>query len=289
MNRFLVLAILVGFGAGSFCFAQAEERTDQEMGGFSLVQYEDGGAKKWELSGRSAEVRDGKVKINEVSALTFGGDTTLKLKARQGTFDREQELVHLENNVIVKTTDGTRLSADSLDWDVRTKDVFTDVPVTIKRHGLEAKGIGAEMNLKDKTAKLKKDVTVSITSMAPSYLATSDPEPLTSFGYRAGNQQATTTITCDGPLELNYKKNRATFRNNVKVVDQEGTIFADRVDVCFSPDSRKIKYIAAKGNVRIVNGENVTYSDKAIYLVDQGRVILPKRPRLVIKNEVREQ
>ncbi len=274
---FLILILVVS----PFCFAQ---EGDQSVDGFSLVQYEDGGAKKWELNGRSAEVRDGKVKINEVSALTFGEDATLKLKARQGTFDREHELVHLENNVIVKTTDGTRLSADSLDWDVKTKNVFTDASVTIKRHGLEAKGIGAEMNLNGKTAKLKKDVTVDITSMAPSYLATSGPEPQ---GYGAGKQQATTTITCDGQLELNYKKNRATFRNNVKVVDQEGTIFADRVDVCFSPDSRRIKCVAAKGNVRVVNGENVTYSDKAIYLVDQGRVILPKRPRLVIKNEDR--
>ena len=276
---FLILILVVS----PFCFAQ---EGDQEVDGFSLVQYEDGGAKKWELNGRSAEVKDGKVKIEEVSALTFGEDATLKLKAGQGVFDREQELVHLENNVIVKTTDGTRLSADSLDWDVKTKDVFTDAPVTIKRHGLEAKGVGAEMNLRGKTAKLKKDVTVDITSMTPSYLAASDPELQ---GYGAGKRQATTTITCDGPLELNYKKNRATFRNNVKVVDQEGTIFADRVDVCFSPDSRKIKCVAAKGNVRIVNGENVTYSDKAIYLVDQGRVILPRRPRLVIKNEDGEQ
>ncbi len=249
---------------------------DQSVDGFSLVQYKDEGAKKWELSGRSAEVEEGKVKIDEVSALTFGEDTTLKLKARQGTFDREKDLVHLEKDVVAKTTDGTMLSTDSLDWDVRTKNVSSDVDVNIKRPGLQLDGTGANVDLEEKTAELKHDVTANITSAAPDYL-------------RTANNEQRTTITCDGPLELNYKKNRATFRNNVEVMDREGTIYADRIDVLFSPEGRKIKCVAAKGNVRIVNGENVTYSDKAIYLVDQGRVILPRRPKLVIQSEDRDQ
>ena len=47
--------------------------------------------------------------------------------------------------------------------------------------------------------------------------------------------------------------------------------------------------MVARGNVRIVNGENVTYSEKAIYLVDQGRVVLPKRPKLVMQKESIEE
>ncbi|MBU4457629.1 MAG: hypothetical protein KJ902_02690, partial [Candidatus Omnitrophica bacterium] len=78
---------------------------------------------------------------------------------------------------------------------------------------------------------------------------------------------------------------RATFQNNVEVKDVEGNIFADRIDVYFNPGSKRVKCVVARGNVRIINGENVTYSEKAIYLVDEGRVILPKRPRLVIQNE----
>lgn len=272
-----ILIFILSLVVSSFCFAQAEEDAGQEMDGFSLVQYESDGTKKWELNGSSADVEEENVKIDDVSALAFGEKTTIKLKARQGNFDREKEMVHLENNVVVKAIDGTGLSTDSLDWDAKTENVSTDAQVTIKRHGFEVEGKGAVCNLQNKTAEVKKDVTVNITS------------PDTGIIQNTDDKIQNTEITCDGPLELNYKKNRATFRNNVKVVDREGTIFADRVDVLFNPGTRKVKCVACKGNVRIINGENVTYSDKAIYLVDQGRVILPKRPKLVIKNENKKQ
>ena len=181
-----------------FSFAQD---ADQEVDGFSLVQYEDGGTKQWKLSGKSAEVKDNEIKIDEVSALSYGKEAALKLKAKQGTFDREKNLVTLQDDVVAKSTDGT-------------------------------------------------------------------------------------TITCDGPLEINYNKNRAAFLNNVKVKDSKGDIFADRIDVYFNDDTRRVRCVVARGNVRIVSGENITYSEKAIYLVNQGRVILPKRSKLVIKSEI---
>ena len=65
--------------------------------------------------------------------------------------------------------------------------------------------------------------------------------------------------------------------------DSKGNIIADRIDVYFSPETRRVKCVVARGNVKIMNGKNITYSEKAIYLVDQGRVILPNRPKLVIQ------
>jgi len=196
LKKIVIGSVLV-FVAG-FSFAA---EPDQEVDGFSLMQYEDGGTKQWKLSGKSAEVEDDEIKIDEVSALSYGKEASLKLKAKQGKFNRKENLVSLQDDVVAKSTDGT-------------------------------------------------------------------------------------TITCDGPLEINYNKNRAVFLNNVKVKDSKGDIFADRIDVYFNDDTRRVRCVVARGNVRIVNGENITYSEKAIYLVDQGRVILPKRPRLVIKSEI---
>ncbi|NQV03967.1 MAG: LPS export ABC transporter periplasmic protein LptC [Candidatus Omnitrophica bacterium] len=269
MHRVIILAIAVNLSISSFSFAKEQEQT---VDGFSLVQYEDGGAKKWELNGKSAEIEDGKVKIDKVSALAFGEEATLKLKAQKGSFDRENSTVHLENDVVLKTTDGTMLTTDSLDWDAERRGVFTEEDVTIKKADFQVTGSGAEVDLEQKRAEVKKDVTANITSMAPDYLQATD-----------GKQK--TTITCDGPLEMNYKKNKATFLNNVEVKDREGNIFADRIDLYFNPTTRRIRCVVARGNVRIVNGENITYSEKAIYLVNEGRVILPKRPKLVIQNE----
>ncbi|MBU4343093.1 MAG: LPS export ABC transporter periplasmic protein LptC [Candidatus Omnitrophica bacterium] len=263
---FLILVLFLS----SVCLAQDEP--EQEVGGFSLVQYGDSGEKKWEMKGKSAELEDNDVKVNEISALSFEQDQVLKLKAKEGSFDRKEGMVHLSENVVLKTTDGTALRTDSLDWDTETRSASTDEAVNIKKADFEVTGKGGALDLEQETAEIMEDVIANIASPETGILRD------TGYGIRD------TVITCDGPLELNYNTNRATFQNNVEVKDVEGNIFADRIDVYFNPGSKRVKCVVARGNVRIINGENVTYSEKAIYLVDEGRVILPKRPRLVIQN-----
>ncbi len=92
----MILVLILTLLISPFCYAQeegAQEETAQqgagpaqEVSGFSLTQYEDGGAKKWELNGKSAEVEDEKVRIKEISAVAFGENTILTLKAREGDF-----------------------------------------------------------------------------------------------------------------------------------------------------------------------------------------------------------
>ena len=275
MYKIYILIIFLLLNLSPFCFAQ--EEPEQEVGGFSLVQYGNSGAKKWEMKGKSAELEDNDVRINEISAMTFEQDQILKLKAREGNFNRKENRVHLSENVVLKATDGTTIKTDSLDWDIETRNAATDEVVNIKKSDFEVTGKGGTLDLEQETAEIMENVTANIDAVAPEYL-------------RSTKTDNRTTITCDGPLVLNYKTNRATFQNNVEVKDVEGNIFADRIDVYFNPGSRRIKCVVARGNVRIVNGENVTYSEKAIYLVDEGRVVLPKRPRLVIHSmESREK
>jgi LPS export ABC transporter protein LptC len=254
------------------CVAQEKKDAEQEIDGFSLIQYDEGGEKKWKLNGRSAEVKGDTVKINDISALSFGDNEFLKLKAREGDFNKEEQIVHLKENVVIKSTDGTALMTDSLKWNSDSKNVFTEQPVTIKKADFEVSGVGGFCDMENKTAELKKDIKADINSV-PGYIRSDSS---------VSNK---TNITCDGPLEINYKKNKASFLNNVVIKDAQGDLLADRIDVYFGKNTRKIKCVVARGNVRIINGENVTYSEKAIYLVDEGRVILPKRPRLVIQNE----
>jgi LPS export ABC transporter protein LptC len=257
---------------GSFCSAEEKKETaQQEVKDFSFVQYKEGGDQKWKMSGRSAEVLDNKVNIKYLSALSFGEGMMLKLRARDGIFDKNENIVHLSDNVVMASTDGTKLTTDNLVWDAETKNVSTETVVNIKRSDMEITGTGGNFNMEAQTAELKQDIKAKLVSS----------EPETTGPIICSSQ---TIITCDGPLELNYKQNRAFFHGNVKVEDSKGSILADRIDVYFSPETRRVKSVIARGNVRIVNGENVTYSEKAIYLVDQGRVILPNRPKLVIQN-----
>lgn len=268
---FFIIVLFI-FATWRICFAEEkQEAAQQEVKDFSFVQYKEGGAEKWKLSGRSAEVLDNEVNIEYLSALSFGEGTILKLKANKGVFDKGENLVHLSDNVVAASTDGTKLTADHLVWDAETKNVSTDGSVNIKRPDMEITGTGAACDIQGKTAELKQEINAKLVS---------DVSGIPNSA--SGKNQ--TTITCDGPLELNYMQNRAYFHGNVKVEDSRGNIITDRLDVYFSPETKRVKCVVARGNVKIINGENITYSEKAIYLVDQGRVILPNRPKLVIQN-----
>lgn len=278
VNTFFITILLMMVGSGiAFC-EEKKEPAQQEMKDFSFVQYKEGGDQKWKLSGQSAEVAENKVNIEHLSALSFGQGATLKLKANQGSFDKGDNLVHLRDNVVAATTDGTKLTTDYLLWDAETKNVSTDSAVNIKRPDMQISGTGAVCDMEGKTAELKQDINARVKFEDIGGRGGHETLPYTMTGQ-------VTIITCDGPLELNYKQNRAFFHGNVKVEDSRGNIIADRLDVYFNPQTRRVKCVVARGNVRIINGENITYSEKAIYLVDQGRVILPNRPRLVISNE----
>lgn len=279
------IAVFLILVFASLCLAEEKKGTvQQEVKDFSFVQYKEGGDQKWKLNGRSADVLDNKVNIEYLSALSFDKGAILKLKAMEGNFDKGENIIHLDNNVIAASTDGTRLTTEHLIWDAETRNVFTDSIVNIKRPNMDITGTGAVCDIEGKTAELKQDISATFKSEE----AGGGGERLASHrGETVPYMMAdapVTTITCDGPLELNYKQNRAFFHGNVKVEDSKGNILADRIDVYFSPETKRVKCVVARGNVRIINGDNITYSDKAVYLVDQGRVILPNRPRLVINN-----
>jgi lipopolysaccharide export system protein LptA len=108
------------------------------------------------------------------------------------------------------------------------------------------------------------------------------------------------TVTCDGPLEIDYDKNIAVFKNNVVVERADSTIYSDTMDVYFLASNdkaaeentpgfmgSKIDRIVAKGNVRVEKGDNVSYSQEAIYSTADKKLVLTGRPKLII-NQAQE-
>jgi lipopolysaccharide export system protein LptA len=142
-----------------------------------------------------------------------------------------------------------------------------------------AQGAVGEPNLNKIT--LDKDVTVNINPQAQQQEA-SDKNKI--------------IITCDGPLEIDYEKKIATFKNNVKVDSKDSWIYSDTMDVYFIMSDKdnketeglpntmgnKIDKIVARGNVKILRGENISYSDEAIYTASDKKIKLLGKPRLII-------
>lgn len=267
---------------------QAENNADadQQISEFSLSGFGEKGKKSWDLSGKSADIFDNIIKLKDIVGNMYGEKEDVKLTADRGDFDKESGKIHVEQNVVITTSSGGRLVTDSLDWDRANEVVSTKDVVNIKKETMETTARGALGRPNLNKMALEKEVTVKISPQAP------EKEELVS----ADNA---TIITCDGPLEIDYEKNIATFKNNVKVDRVDSQIYSDTMDVYFAvkkdnsgaagKDGKdpllmgtSIDRIVARGNVKTVRGENITYSDEAVYTALEKKVTLIGRPRLII-------
>jgi LPS export ABC transporter protein LptC len=282
--RLFVLAILgvlsVGV-AGAFAVEGNATESDQQISEFSLAGYGEQGKKTWDLAGKSADIFTDEVKLTQVVGNMYGDKEDVKLTADKGTFDKNDGKVHLRENVVITTSTGAKLTTDSLDWDKKNQLVSTKDRVNIEKQDMitVAQGASGKPDLKQVT--LEKDVQVDIA-------------PAETTADKSGKTKV--VITCDGPLEIDYQKNVATFHNNVKV-DREGMqIYSDIMDVYFNtldktkslpsdistPMGGKIDRIVARKNVRIVRGENISYSDEATYTAADKKITLSGKPKLII-------
>ena len=278
--------------------AQAE--SDQQINDFSLVGYGEKGKKSWDLSGKSADIFNEVVKLKKVVGNLYGKEENINLTAERGDFNKNDGKVHLEQDVVITTSSGTKMTTDSLDWDRKNQLVTTKDPVNIQRDNMVivAQGAKGETNLKK--VNLEKDVRLDIN---PALAKENQSDTVSKDGVNPANKEKI-IITCDGPLEVDYDKNIATFNNNVKVDRQDTVIYSDKMDVYFIVSNKeektakensevnknqelmnsKIDKIVARGNVKVVRGENVSYSDEAIYSAKDKKIVLTGKPKLIISS-----
>jgi LPS export ABC transporter protein LptC len=263
-------------------YAQMPAAEGQQMSDFSLSGFGEKGKKSWDLSGKQADIASEIIKLSDIQSNFYGDQENMKLTAQRGDFDRVKGFLHLENDVVVTTSSGARLTTNSLDWDRKGQLVVTRDPVNIVKGDVTIDGQGAKANTEFNIVNLEKDIKVQIDTPA---LAN-------------GSKEQKIEINCDGPLEVDYQKSLAVFHNNVKVQTQDGLIESDMMEVYFSsnkssenqPDrpqaaelnGSKIDKIIARGNVKITRGQNVSFSQQAVYSALDRKIVLTGRPKLVI-------
>lgn len=253
--------------------AQKPEESQQQMLDFSLSGYTQRGKKSWEVTGKSADIFSDIVRLTRVNANVYGEEENINLTSDKGTYDKASGKMHLEDKVIITTQTGAKLTTDSLDWDRTSQKITTADAVNIEKQNLKAQAKGLEGQPNLKKVFLKDEVQVEIKE---------DPGP----GNAITSSKEPTVITCDGPLEIDYDKGIATFNTNVRVDQKEqGEMYADKMEAHFDFKNKKILRIKSMGNVKIVKGENISYSDEAEYSAITKKMILSGRPRLVIYSE----
>ncbi len=204
----------------------------------------------------------------DVKGVTSGQDGGIHFQSKKALFNRADKTLEMQDSVRIENDKGVSLETQRLKWDQEKDEVATDDEVTIERKDsiqIKGKGLNAKPSLKK--TKIGKDVEVRIPQKNKGFIM----------------------ITCKGPLEIDYQEGKAVFYNDVKVNQEDSQIFSDKATVYFDGDQKTLKKIVAEGEVRIVRGKDTSFSDKAIYQVDQKKLILKGNPRLVIFPEEDKQ
>lgn len=278
---FILLFLIIPL---SYAQEQNNQESDQQINDFSLVGFGEKGKKTWDLTAKSADIFPDTVKLNDLVGNLYGEKEDIKLTSDRGDFDKAAGNVHLEQNVVITTSSGARLTTDSLDWNRENELITTQDLVNIEKENLFTTASGATGQPDLNKVTLEKDVTVKINPVTENQ---SEQEVA---------EKDKIVITCDGPLQIDYEKNTATFNNNVKVDTEDVEIYGDIMYVYFLMSDKdtlesdeaptvmgtKIKKIVTQGNVKIVRGDNLSYSDEAIYTALDRKITLLGRPKLII-------
>jgi len=256
---------------------QAEQPT-HKVYSFTFAKYTTDGVRELEIEADSADIFSSVINLTNVIAKAYAAESPVTITADRGVFDKSTSQVHLKTNVVATTDSGARLISSALTIDPLTKTLETDQEAQVKKGNIDIVGTEAKGDSDLKQVAFKRNVTVVIQS--------SPDEDLFGEGVKKKSRKSSkegdvnrTVITCDGPLEIDYESNIAHFYNNVVAKDKRGTLTADKMDVYYSRDKKKVAKIIATGDVIIENPEgNITYSDHVIYLAEEGRIILGGDP-----------
>ena len=102
---------------------------------------------------------------------------------------------------------------------------------------------------------------------------------------KSQQREGTTTISSD-TLEFDYQDFVATFEGNVRVVDPQFVLTADRISVFFDKDAKtnEVRRLDAVGNVKVTSEDRAGTCGRAVYTRATQSIVLTQNP-VVSKGE----
>lgn len=82
-------------------------------------------------------------------------------------------------------------------------------------------------------------------------------------------------------LTADNKNNTATFEGSVVAESGDIAMYSDKMTVYYNASENKIKRIHALGNVKVHRKERALFSDEAMYMDDEEKIIFTGHPRAV--------
>ncbi len=261
----------------------AEETPLQQIEGFNLQGYTETGTKSWEVHGTTADILGNDVKLTNVDADVYG-EQKMKVTAETGLVNQATGKMRLEKDVVITHETGTQVLTDSLNWDRNQDLVTTEDRVFINDEKFCALGTGLKAQPGLKNVQLIEDVTVRMNTEQKKEVSMEENiEQNTNEDIKPETKQSPwVTIICDGPMTVDQAKSVAIFEKNVEAAQTDRTLKADRMEVYFNQETKQIKEVVCIGHVEIIQGENKSYSEKAIYKGAEQKLILLGRPKMIM-------
>ncbi len=231
--------------------AASSEKANDAISTFTLIGHTETGRKKWEVQGETADLLGEVVQLSPVKARSFG-EVQVDLTARRGRFRKSTQDVILQKEVVVTTSDGARLTTNSLKWFAQRGMATTLDPVKVTRPGIEVTGLGAVAFPKLKRVRLERKIAVHLQG-----------------------KEGKTLITCQGPMEVDYARRKARFWRDVVVRDAKGFTRSDRLDLTLAPKTNRVQEAHFWGHVEIHQPNQVAYAHRASYWVNAAMGMVP--------------
>ncbi|RJQ51887.1 MAG: hypothetical protein C4526_08990 [Nitrospiraceae bacterium] len=97
----------------------------------------------------------------------------------------------------------------------------------------------------------------------------------------AGKTGKNPVVITSQSLTADNKNNLAVFEGSVVAKTEDMTIYSDRMTVFYNNSESTINKIEASGNVKVHKKERAIFSDRAVYMNDEKKIIFQGNPKAV--------
>jgi len=128
------------------------------------IQEEAAGNVRWRLDADYAEVfqQQGKTLMRKVTVTIIEPHRTWTVTGDEGELLEASKNVRLRRNVVLVSSEGLRLEAETLNWEAEGRRVWSDDPVTLIRNNAALKGRSLETRMDEERTTVKGPLRVTI-------------------------------------------------------------------------------------------------------------------------------
>jgi LPS export ABC transporter protein LptC len=142
---------------------QAAETADLSLEEIHYVETK-GDKKEWELRAKSGQHfrQDDYTTLQDLTVTFYAEEGRIvTLKGDEGSMKGRKE-IEVRGNVVITSSDGYRVTTDSLRYEEEKRQIFTEDPIILEGKGLQVKGVGAVVDLTTQKLRILRNVQTVI-------------------------------------------------------------------------------------------------------------------------------